>query len=188
MISPTDTDELLLQQSKEGNQAAFKELVQRYESQVAATVVGMLGNGAEAEDVGQEVFIRFYRSLEKFRGESALGTYLTRIAINLSLNAIKKRKRRNILSMFNSSEDSPEMQIPEQGLGQEERDTQAMVQSCLQQLDPQFRSVLILRMIEGYSTKETADILELPLGTVLSRLSRGQKKLKEIMIKMGGLA
>ena len=185
MISHTETDSQLIQKSREGDQHAFRSLVERYEGQVAATVIGMLGNGEEAEDVGQEVFIRFYRSLDKFRGEASLGTYLTRIAINLSLNAIKKRKRRNIFSLFNSKEGSHEMQIPDYGLSQEVRDTQALVQSALQLLEPDFRSVIVLRLIEAYSTKETAEILQLPLGTVLSRLSRAQKKLKQILEKMG---
>ena len=79
--------------AKTGDDQAFRQLVERYEGQVAATVVGMLGAGAEAEDVGQDVFIRFYESLDKFRGDSAVGTYLTRIAINLSLNAVERRKR-----------------------------------------------------------------------------------------------
>ncbi|MEO0471948.1 MAG: sigma-70 family RNA polymerase sigma factor, partial [Bacteroidota bacterium] len=87
----TDID--LIAAVQTGQPEAFRLLVERYQAQVAATVIGMLGKGQEAEDVGQEVFIRFYRSLAQFQAKSALGTYLTRIAINLSLNAIKKRKR-----------------------------------------------------------------------------------------------
>ncbi|MDH5745133.1 MAG: helix-turn-helix domain-containing protein, partial [Candidatus Aminicenantes bacterium] len=73
----------LVRAAKNGDKNAFKELIKKYEHQVAATVIGMLGNCPEAEDVGQETFIRLYQSLDKFRGEASLGTYLTRIAINL---------------------------------------------------------------------------------------------------------
>ena len=89
------SDDQLLEEARKGDNAAFQQIVERYESLVAGTVVGMLGNTQEAEDVAQEVFIRFYKSMQQFRGDSALGTYLTRIAINLSLNALKKQKRKN---------------------------------------------------------------------------------------------
>ena len=174
-------DAQLIEQAREGNSDAFRLLVKRYESQVAATVIGMLGNGPEAEDVGQEVFIRFYRALHQFKGEAALGTYLTRIAINLSLNAIKKQKRRNMFRLFSQDQQQPELQIPDHGMTQEQRETQAMVQQALLLLEPDFRSVMVLRMIEGYSTKETAELLGIPMGTVLSRLARAQKKLKHIL-------
>ena len=175
------SDLQLIEQARKGDSEAFRQLVNRYESQVASTVVGMMGNGPEAEDVGQEVFIRFYKALHQFKGEAALGTYLTRIAINLSLNSIKKRKRKNLLRFFSQDNQRPELQIPDHGLSQEQRETQELVQQALQCLDPDFRTVMVLRMIEGYSTKETAELLGVPLGTVLSRLARAQKKLKNIL-------
>jgi RNA polymerase sigma-70 factor (ECF subfamily) len=88
------TDEQILQEIKKGNSSVYRELVIRYESQIASTIISMLGKGPEAEDIGQEVFIRFYKAIPRFRGESSVGTYLTRIAINLSLNEIKRRKRK----------------------------------------------------------------------------------------------
>ena len=173
------TDRELIEQAKAGNSKAFEELVKRYEPHVAAVVVGMLGDRQEADDVGQEVFVRFYRSLDRFRGEAALGTYLTRIAINLSLNELKRRKRRRLL--FRRSDEALQIASsdPEDAIAS--RETKALVQRAIQQLDPVFRSVLVLRLIEGYSTEETADLLGIPLGTVLSRLSRAQKRLKEIL-------
>lgn len=180
MTAPSDME--LIERAREEDQQAFSLLVSRYEGRVAATVIGMLGYCAEADDVGQEVFIRFYRSIKRFRGDSALGTYLTRIAINLSLNELKKRKRRQIFQFFSGPEDR-EIQIPDYVDDHEQRAVQQHVQSALQMLDPDFRSVVVLRMIEGYSTKETAEMLKLPLGTVLSRLARAQKKLKGILIQ-----
>lgn len=168
----------LISQTRKGDNEAFSVLVSRYKDQVAKTVMGMMGNCMEADDVGQETFIRFYRSIDKFRGDAALGTYLTRIAMNLSLNEIKKRKR--ILSLFtNNQENSSEVKRSEahDNLGRD--DIQEVVQLAIQELPPKFRSVVVLRMIEGYSTKETAEILDLPMGTVLSRLARAQQQLKD---------
>ncbi|MGB0929810.1 MAG: RNA polymerase sigma factor [Chitinophagales bacterium] len=176
------TDNELIQQAKEGSERAFQGLVVRYQQKVAATVIGMLGKSTEAEDVGQEVFIRFYKSISKFRGDSSLGTYLTRIAINLSINELKRRKRKRMFSFFSTQdEEVRELQIPDTSISQEQRETQQMVHQAIQKLDPKFRSIILLRLIEGYSTKETAMILELPIGTVLSRLARAQKKLKNIV-------
>lgn len=179
MRTGTLTDLELIAQVREGNRQAFQLIVEKYEQQIARTVVGMLGNCQEAEDVGQEVFIRFYRSFDKFKGEAGLGTYLTRIAINLSLNSIKKRKR---LSLFRSKDaDLYKLEIPAYELSSEQRDIQEIVQKAILQLPSEFRSIVVLRMIEGYSTKEVAKILSIPMGTVLSRLSRAQKKLKVIL-------
>lgn len=158
---------------------AFKELVKKYEHQVAATVIGMLGYCTEAEDIGQETFIRFYKSLDKFRGEASVGTYLTRIAINLSLNELKRRMRQRKF-FFSKSDDNIE-NLPDSHNRKNQNGIKELVRHGVQKLEPKFRTVIVLRLIDGYSTKETAQILNLPVGTVLSRLARGQKKLKEIL-------
>jgi RNA polymerase sigma-70 factor (ECF subfamily) len=172
-------DRSLIKETLEGDKNAFKELVKKYESQVAATVIGMLGPGPEAEDVGQETFIRFYKALAGFRGESSVGTYVTRIAINLCINEIKRRGRRRALYDFDGGE---KLESLAHNSGTEDRDAMArLVNRGLQRLDPKFRSVIVLRLIDGYTTRETARILKLPEGTVLSRLARGQQKLREIL-------
>jgi RNA polymerase sigma-70 factor (ECF subfamily) len=111
---------------------------------------------------------------------------LIRIAINLSINELKRRQRRNRFFHV-SSEPGIEMEsLPAEhsssnpSPGQEE--IKAFVQQALQKLEPRFRSVIVLRLIDGYSTKETAQILKLPIGTVLSRLARAQMKLKKIWV------
>ena len=143
----------------------------RHEGKVAGVVKSMLRATPEADDVGQEVFIRFYKALHKFKGESAVGTYLIRIAINLSLNEIKRRKRSNVF--FAAEEEGMKKASPEVDV-----DVKEVVNREIKRLDWDYQSVITLRMIEGYSTQETAEILGVPLGTVLSRLSRAQKKLR----------
>ena len=172
----------LIVQARSGDHDAFKTIIQKYENLVAATVIGMIGPCAEAEDIGQETFIRFYRSLDRFRGEASVGTYLTRIAINLSLNELRKRKRMFLMQ-------KPEETIsnmPDRNSSKDRNDAQEVVHKALKKLEPKFRAVTVLRLINGYSTKETAKILNLPVGTVLSRLARAQIKLKEILIPLIG--
>ena len=180
------TDETLVEDARDGKRDAFRTLVERYENSVAAIVIGMLGDTAEAEDVGQETFIRFYRSLKDFRGESSVGTYLSRIAINASLNEIKKRRRRSIFIPLNLDlkvKDAPDFEFADPTASAEYDDTNDRIRRAMNQLKPKFRSVIVLRLMEGYTTKETAEILQIPLATVLSRLRRSQEKLKCILDK-----
>ncbi|MBE0638817.1 MAG: sigma-70 family RNA polymerase sigma factor [Bacteroidales bacterium] len=170
----------LVGRAKGGEDNAFAELVRRYQHTVAKTVIGMLGGGDDAEDVGQQVFIRFYRALDDFRGDAALATYLTRIAINLSLNELKRRKRMSML-FLRPSDAFPEPYLGKNDSTETDLETEEVVNKALQQLEPKFRSVVVLRMMQGYSTKETSRMLKLPMGTVLSRLSRAQDKLKELL-------
>ena len=174
----------LLQAARRGDHNAFKEFIKKHEHRVARTVISMLGHCAEAEDIGQETFIRFYKSLGRFRGDSAVGTYLTRIAINLSLNELKRRGRREKLffSKTGSRNDEDMLdRLPGQNPGNDRLEIKEIVQLGIRKLKPQYRAVIVLRLIRGYSTIETAEILDLPKGTVLSRLSRAQIKLREIL-------
>jgi RNA polymerase sigma-70 factor, ECF subfamily len=173
----------LVSASLNGDKRAFGEIVNRYQRMVARTVKGMLGDSVFAEDIGQEVFIRLFYSLKEFRGESKLSTYIQKIAVNLALNEIKRRKR--FFSMF-SQKANNEMFEFEVGDNETEERNEAseIVNKALLAMDPKFRIILTMRMLQGYSTKETAEILDLPLGTVLSRLSRAQEQLRNILIKL----
>ena len=171
----------VVERARRGDQAAFRRLVEEHERLVQSTVRGMLGDTAEADDVAQEVFIRFYKALEGFRGEAEVGTYLSRIAINLSINELKRRQRRRRWLSVLRKEDSQVLEDDNVNPGRKEmRET---LHKALLLLEPDFRSVVVLRLIDGYSVKETAEILALPQGTVASRLARGQQKLREILEK-----
>ncbi len=174
----SEDDLSLVQQSRDGNMRAFRTIVDRHQSTVAGVVKSMVGDGAEAEDVGQEVFIRFYHALDQFNAVSKLSTYLIRIAINLSLNELKRRKRR--FQFFRPIEEGKDVSAEI-----ERQDVRDALLEELHRLEPDFRAVVTLRMIEGYSVKETAAILELPIGTVLSRLHRAQQRLKDALSKDG---
>lgn len=179
VISRTDaSDQQLIILSQKGDQLAFREIVNRYRSRVAATVIGMLGHTPEAEDAGQETFIRLYRGLGQFRGDASLGTYLTRIAINVALNEIKRQKKRGEFLHDRTIED---LQIADQNSEAPADSSKEIIRRGLQHLEPEFRAVILLRIFEGFTTQDTATILDIPVGTVLSRLSRAQKKLREVI-------
>lgn len=173
-------EQRLVARARQGDRAAFREIVERYEGLVAATVIGMLGRGPEAEDVGQQTFIRFYKALDQYRGEGGLAPYLTRIAVNLSLNALDKRMRRRKRFV---SHDAREQFEPAFDAARDLRrfNEEELVHKAIQQLNPIHRSVVVLRLIDGYSTKETAELLDIPVGTVLSRLYRAQEQLRDLL-------
>ncbi len=204
MAQPTDSparglsDEELLVRARSGDDRAFAKIVERYESRVAATAIGMLGPGHEAEEVGQETFIRLYRSLDRFRGDASLGTYLTRIAMNLSLTALRKRKRwfARFVDAEAASGDRTGSRRPARrdgiagfaadpgdgplaGLEAEER--RASVRRALGRLSPEHRAVVVLRWMDGLSTRETAQALGVAEGTVMSRLYRAMDRLEEAL-------
>jgi RNA polymerase sigma-70 factor (ECF subfamily) len=175
----------LLDRAKTGDASAFRRIVERYEDIVAATVIGMLGPGDEADDVGQETFIRFHGALDEFRGDSSLRKYLTRIATNLSLNALRGRKRR--WRRFVSRDEAEARNAPppdDAAAGDLREDVEAedrreRVRAAVRRLGSKQRAVIVLRMMEGYSTRETAEILGIAEGTVMSRLHRAMNALQE---------
>jgi RNA polymerase sigma-70 factor, ECF subfamily len=179
-MSDAPTDAELIASAREGDDRAFGTIVGRYERAVAATVIGMLGDGDDADDVGQETFIRFHRALGSFRGESSLKTYLVHIAMNLSLNVLRRRRR--LLTRF-VSRDEHEIDVPAPTAGPEgeidESELRAYVRAAVQRLSEKHRAVVVLRMFQDCSTREAARILGVPEGTVLSRLSRAMKELEQ---------
>jgi RNA polymerase sigma-70 factor, ECF subfamily len=172
------TDLELVGKIREGDNYAFTEIVRRYKCKVAATINGMIGRCHEADDIGQEVFIRFYNAINSFRGDATLGTYLTRIAINLSLNEIKRKKVKRVISFEKILEEGFDISDVNKN---DYNNTKEIIQLAMQKLNAKYRSVLVLRLIDEFSTDETAKILDLPIGTVLSRLSRAQQKLKKYL-------
>src|SRR5512133_3131952 len=141
-----------------GDNDAFGEIVSRYRKMVARTVKGMLGDSVFAEDIGQEVFIKLFYSLQDFRGESRLSTYIQKIAVNLTLNEIKKRKRFSSLFSQAGNYEIHEYDVPA-GDSEGRNEARELVEKALMVLDPKFRIIVTMRMLQGYSTKETAEIL-----------------------------
>jgi RNA polymerase sigma-70 factor, ECF subfamily len=162
-----------------GDSSAFERIVRRHESRVAATVIGMLGASPEADDTGQEVFIRLHKSLGGFRQEAQLSTYITRIAINLWLDKLRSRQRGFGKWIGLESEAlGPDEPFISGDDHIDERERARLVRHAVTQLKPSWRAVVVLRLLQGYSTLETAKLLGLPKGTVLSRLARASSRLR----------
>ena len=176
------TDGELVKRARAGDALAFEQIVHRYEGQVAATVIGMMGRCPEADDVGQETFIRLHTYLHKYRGDAALGTYIVRIAINRTLKALQRSKQWRQRFMRYDQE-APESMEPvvKGGDAVDARERERLVHVALGQINPEQRAVVVLRMLEGYSTRETAVMLNVPEGTVMSRLSRALERLKGLL-------
>ena len=154
--------------------------IEKFAPLVVSDLGGALGG---ADDVGQETFIRFYRAMGNYRGDAKLGTYITRIAINLSLKALKKRQTWVKRFVSRDGEDAVVAEPAHDGEREVEARSRArLVQRAVGSLNPEHRAVVVLRMLEGYSTRETAELLGVPQGTVMSRLSRALEKL-EVLLK-----
>lgn len=181
------SDAELIAATLAGETAAFGEIVRRYEGVVAATVIGMMGPGGEAEDVGQEVMIKLYRSLDRFRGAAQLKTYVTRIAMNAALDALRRRKRtlRHLFTPDTRDDDrwgdAWQDRLPSGDDPARDLENRQTVHAALARLKPEFRSVAVLRLMQGYSVDEVATILDVAHGTVLSRLSRAKRQLKDLL-------
>ena len=172
MLSVHQSDFQLIDLAINGDDRAFQHIVERHQRLVATASMNMVGDMDIAQEIGQQTFIRFYKAMHSFKKEAKLSTYLTRIAINLSLNHLKRKqtfaqRSLDLSKAINVKADSDTL------------DNKQVVHMALQMLDHKHRSIVVLRMIQGYSTDETADILEIPKGTVLSRLKRGLEKLKK---------
>ncbi|MFT5512022.1 MAG: RNA polymerase sigma-70 factor (ECF subfamily) [Bacteroidia bacterium] len=179
MIEQKHTDKQLIELVLNGDQEMFAHIVNRYKDRVAAISFNMVKDKNLAEEVGQETFIRLFKSLGQYNYKSAMSTYITRIAINLSLNKLDSIKRRQ--NRFTSQDDSHNVFASNDALISSKMETKELVQIALQHLNPEARSVVVLRMIEGYSVKETSSLLGIAEGTVMSKLNRAMKKMKETL-------
>lgn len=170
-------DEGLTEKFRDGDMAALRMLVLKHEGKVAGVIRAMMGATPEAEDLGQEVFIRFYDSLNKFQRDAKVSTNLVRLAINLSLKELKRKKK--------SSFRFTPLEAAERIKGTEDStDSKVLLHTAFTLLEPDLQAVATLRLVEGFSTEETAEILEIPVGTALSRLLRMQQKLRLALSKI----
>ena len=187
MPSQKLSDHELIEATKSGDEAAFGEIMNRYRNPLTNYLYRFLNDYEEAVDLAQETFVRVYFAIDRYHTQFAFSTYIYRIATNLAISEIRKRKRRRLLSLtglFQSEEDSSvEFQPPDtriladDELVEEERDK--TIARAIAALPEKYRVPVILRDIEGKSYDEVAEIMQLGLGTTKSRISRGRGLLKE---------
>jgi RNA polymerase sigma-70 factor, ECF subfamily len=185
---PTElSDNQLIELAKAGDELAFSEIMNRYRNPITNFIFRMLNDYEEAIDLSQETFVRVYFALDRYKSEFAFSTYIYRIAANLAISEIRKRKRRKILSLTGlfQSEDSEETDfdipdesiLPDQNVLDEEQ--RSIIVKAITALPEKYRAALILRDVQDKSYEEVSQILELSLGTTKSRISRARGLLKE---------
>jgi RNA polymerase sigma-70 factor, ECF subfamily len=185
--SQAGTDETtLVAQSREGDTAAFGELVRRYEGKIFRLAQHVTQNREDAEDVLQETFMKAYEHLDQFQGNSKFYTWIVRIAVNQALMKLRRRKTDKSVSLdetIDTGEDTMIREIaawdedPEQRFSRDELG--GILDTAVQSLDPPYRSVFTLRDIDELSTEETAEALGLSVPAVKSRLLRARLQLRE---------
>lgn len=166
----------------------FERLASECERQIYATCYHMMGNREDAQDCAQETMLRAFRAFESFRRDAQFSTWITKIAINVCVDAI--RKRRDALSLDALREDSG-FDVRDSSPGVyarlEEKERKRLLKEGLESLPSEMRQMIVLRDIEGMSYEEIAQILEMPLGTVKSRMNRAREKLGAILRKTSEL-
>lgn len=183
----TSTTAELLSAARTGDDVAFAVLVHRHEPRVARMTIRMLGAGDDAEDVAQETFIRFHAAMDQFREDATVATYVSRIAMNLSLNVLRKRRwtMRRFVGQGLESRKVLNFTAPDQSDAVVADERKRILEGALRTLSDDHRAVVVCRMLEDYSTRETANMLGLPEGTVMSRLTRALEKLRTALRNAG---
>jgi RNA polymerase sigma-70 factor (ECF subfamily) len=179
-------ESLLVTEAKAGNYAAFEELVNRYERKIYRLGLNITGNREDAEDVLQEAFLKAFEHLPEFREDSRFYTWIVRIAVNESLMKLRKRRTSREVPIDDSSDENGEVLVrefadwkpnPEQEYARAE--LEGILERGVQALTAGLRTVFYLRDVEGLSTEETADLLNLSVGAVKARLFRARLRLRE---------
>ena len=188
--SDPTSDLLLVERVRGGDVGAYEELVRMYDRRVFRIAQHITQNREDAEDVVQDAFLKAYQNLDRFQGNSKFYTWLVRIAVNEALMKLRKRRNSRMVSMdddVETDEGSMPREFadwspnPEQLYGQDE--TAEILRKTIQGLPPTFRTVFVLRDVEGLSTEETAQMLELSVPAVKSRLLRARLQLRERLAK-----
>jgi RNA polymerase sigma-70 factor (ECF subfamily) len=185
---PVEDEQQLILQVKEGSHDAFRVLVERYMRQAYDVAYGFVNDHDDAEDIAQEAFVRVHQSITSFRGESKFSTWLYRIVMNLSLSRVRQKQQK--------AQREVQMLDPiVQNLGKDSSavyqiDVQMHIERALHQLPTLQRAVVILRHIDGLSTKQVSGILHCSEGTVKTHLHRGLKKMRTLLgfLKMEDLS
>ncbi len=182
------SDEELVARARKGDRPAFAQLVDRHRVSVFNLTLRIVGNREDAEEAAQDVFVRAFRSLDRFRGDARFATWLYRIAVNVSLSSARRSRRDLSTSSLSEPEDDDDglpMQIPDTSANPAERFEQAeyreQVRNLVSALPPIYSAVISMYHIQSLSYDEISEALELPIGTVKARLFRARAALRNLV-------
>lgn len=191
-----DEDDEAVSRCRQGDLNAYEELVEKYQKKMLNVAYRMVGSYEDACEIVQDVFVSAYKGIKGFEGKARFSTWLYAIVVNLSRNRLKQLKtlgHHEGLSMDDpvlTDEGSLHMEIasgdPSVDKQLEQKELQRKVQDCVRALDEEYREVVVLRDINGFSYSEIQDMLRIPEGTVKSRLSRAREALKDCLKKVIG--
>lgn len=184
-------EEVLVKRAKQGDMRAFEELILQHEKMVYNLALRMMKQSEAAKDISQEVFLKAYRNIRNFNERSQFSTWLYRITTNTCIDELRKCQRKSSISLEEETE-GEEGGIPRQiaaaGDTPEESllrmEQRSEILQALNKLSPEHRAAVIFRDVRGLSYEEIAEILEIGLGTVKSRISRGRAQLKQEILKI----
>jgi RNA polymerase sigma-70 factor (ECF subfamily) len=184
-MSEAQVDELLVERVQKGDKRAFDLLINKYQHRIVSLVGRYVSDPAEAMDVAQEAFIKAYRAIDRFRGDSAFYTWLYRIAINTAKNWLVARKRRppaSDIDAVDAEQYDIESRLKEQGTPEHEllrEEIKQTVFDTIAALPDDLRTAIMLREMEGMSYEDIATTMECPIGTVRSRIFRAREAIDE---------
>jgi RNA polymerase sigma-70 factor (ECF subfamily) len=176
-----DSDQSLVNQAAAGSRDAFDELVVRYRRRVYNLVRALTGGDSEAEDLVQDVFIRAYRAIGGFRGDSAFRSWLYRIAINVVHTHVDKRRVRDALLVSPVGDDDPMDEVATADDLEQTLLRRQVIDRALGTLPEELRVLIVLRDVQGLKYDEIADVVKTPRGTVESRLFRARQRLRPLL-------
>ncbi|MBQ3883806.1 MAG: RNA polymerase sigma factor RpoE [Succinivibrio sp.] len=191
-LQKASSDEAIVKRVQQGDVSAYNILVIKYQHKVAQIISKFVGNSADVNDVAQEAFIKAYKAINNFRGESSFYTWLYRIVVNAAKTYLESNsKRKNHIDV-----DSEEFQsIDSQGVLTsrespdkiiESQELQQVILSAMNELPEELRQAIMLREVDGMSYEDMADLLQIPIGTVRSRIFRARQFIEEKMSKFAG--
>jgi len=173
-------DDLLIEQTLEGNRDAFGELVTKYQVRLYNTMIQVVGSAEDAYDVTQDAFMQAFLRLDTFRRSSKFYTWLYRIAFNVAIGMRRKYRALRMTEEFR--QDMQDRRVDRERRPEDiliSKENIKTVRDAIDRLDDEFRSVVVLRELEEFSYEEIAEILEIPIGTVRSRLHRARMTIRE---------
>ncbi|OGB63792.1 MAG: RNA polymerase subunit sigma-24 [Caldithrix sp. RBG_13_44_9] len=180
---PNISDEQLIARFQLGDVQAYDILVRRYKDQLLNFVFRFVGNRTDAEDIVQETFLRVYRNKHMYKEIAKFSTWVYTIAGNLAKTELRRRKRHKVFSVSNFVNEERDFDIPDRDHSPERKvDSniqENIIQKAIEKLPIKFKEVIVLRDIQEFAYEEISQILNIPLGTVKSRVNRGRLKLQE---------
>ena len=187
-LSPDADETELLERARNGDSQAFGALVERYQRRVVGVAQAVVHNQDDAVELAQETFVRAYENLAKFESRSSFSTWLYRIAANLAIDFRRREGRHQVLRGDDAETEINRLPSPRGDSYQETVRTELSqrINGALKELTSEHRAVILLREVEGLSYDEISDVLQVPRGTVMSRLHYARNHMRTILKDLGG--